>query len=216
MTVLITVLIAGHSSERAHRVAIGFQPASLIDGRRRCSRRRDMVLEMAPHGRGVRRGLQAQGPTERSSARGDLKASRIGVQPGTPARHRAVDVHDQHGLSRAVRDGDHPQQGGPEAGRSAPHARADRDTRRPPREALRDVREPRSSMRGLPGIRPSLAQSTPAAHPTSSAEGSGPRSSSATSSAGTSASDRMSMRQPVSFAARRAFWPSLPIASDSW
>ena len=29
-------------------------------------------------------------------------------------------------------------------------------------------------------------------------------------------SERMSMRQPVSRAARRAFWPSLPIASESW
>ena len=26
----------------------------------------------------------------------------------------------------------------------------------------------------------------------------------------------MSIRQPVSFAASRAFWPSLPIASESW
>ena len=26
----------------------------------------------------------------------------------------------------------------------------------------------------------------------------------------------MSTRQPLSRAARRAFWPSLPIASDSW
>ncbi len=31
-----------------------------------------------------------------------------------------------------------------------------------------------------------------------------------------SVSGRMSMRQPVSRAARRAFWPSLPMASDSW
>ena len=31
-----------------------------------------------------------------------------------------------------------------------------------------------------------------------------------------SASDRMSIRQLVSRAASRAFWPSLPIASDSW
>jgi hypothetical protein len=29
-------------------------------------------------------------------------------------------------------------------------------------------------------------------------------------------SGRMSIRQPVSLAARRAFWPSLPIASESW
>ena len=34
--------------------------------------------------------------------------------------------------------------------------------------------------------------------------------------AGTAASDLMSMRQPVSLAASLAFWPSLPIASDSW
>ena len=31
-----------------------------------------------------------------------------------------------------------------------------------------------------------------------------------------SRSGRMSIRQPVSLAASRAFWPSLPIASDSW
>ena len=37
------------------------------------------------------------------------------------------------------------------------------------------------------------------------------------SSAGeTAASDLISMRHPVSLAASLAFWPSLPIASDSW
>ncbi len=30
------------------------------------------------------------------------------------------------------------------------------------------------------------------------------------------ASDRMSIRQPVSLAASRAFWPSRPMASDNW
>ncbi len=30
------------------------------------------------------------------------------------------------------------------------------------------------------------------------------------------ASDRMSIFQPVSRAASRAFWPSLPMASDNW
>ncbi len=34
--------------------------------------------------------------------------------------------------------------------------------------------------------------------------------------ADTSVSGRMSMRQPVRRAASRAFWPSLPIASDNW
>ena len=32
----------------------------------------------------------------------------------------------------------------------------------------------------------------------------------------TAPSERMSMRQPVSRAASRAFWPSLPMASESW
>ena len=35
-------------------------------------------------------------------------------------------------------------------------------------------------------------------------------------SGATAASLRISMRQPVSLAASRAFWPSLPIASESW
>jgi hypothetical protein len=34
--------------------------------------------------------------------------------------------------------------------------------------------------------------------------------------AASAASDRMSMRQPVSRAASRAFCPSFPMASDSW
>jgi hypothetical protein len=36
------------------------------------------------------------------------------------------------------------------------------------------------------------------------------------SSAANSVSERMSIRHPVRRAARRAFWPSRPIASDSW
>ena len=42
-----------------------------------------------------------------------------------------------------------------------------------------------------------------------------PEQSPAQRSLGASASDRISMRQPVRRAARRAFWPSLPIANDS-
>ena len=220
------VLIARHSSVRAHRVAIGFQPASFIDGRRRCSRRRELVLEVLPHRSHVRRALQSQGPAERASARRELEASRIGVQPGTPARHPAGDVHDEHGVTRAVQDGDHPQQGGPEAGGSTPHARADRRTRGLPRET--DVRtssrgghglraDGRVGVRGLPGVRPSHGESTPAGHPASSAPCSEVRAASVSAPGPSlSASERMSMRQPVSLAARRAFWPSLPIASESW
>jgi len=96
---------------RAHRVAIGFQPASLIDGRYRSTRHRDLAFELRHEARRVRSSLQSQGPAERASARRELEAARIGVQPGTPARHPAGDVHDEHGRTRAVDDGDHPQQG---------------------------------------------------------------------------------------------------------
>ena len=43
-----------------------------------------------------------------------------------------------------------------------------------------------------------------------------PRSPSSCSSSANSVSERMSIRQPVSRAASRAFWPSRPIASESW
>ena len=56
----------------------------------------------------------------------------------------------------------------------------------------------------------------PARHRAQSAVGSCRRASGATSSAAGAASDRISMRQPVRRAARRAFWPSRPMARDSW
>ena len=45
---------------------------------------------------------------------------------------------------------------------------------------------------------------------------SSPSYSTSVSSEANSVSDLMSTRQPVRRAARRAFWPSRPIASESW
>jgi hypothetical protein len=101
---------------RAHRAAIGFQPAFRVDDR---PRRRELpddvllllLLEVAVHR--TRAGLprNSQGAPERSPAFGLLETSRIGVQPSPPTRHPATDVHDEHGFSRAITIDDHPQQG---------------------------------------------------------------------------------------------------------
>ncbi|GAA3811993.1 hypothetical protein CSO01_12570 [Cellulomonas soli] len=100
---------------RAHRAAIGFQPASLStigfhprDGPGGVLL---ALLKTALHRRVVRGACQSQGPAERTPTHGELEAVRIGVQPRTPARHPTPFVHDQHGSSRAVGDGDDPQQG---------------------------------------------------------------------------------------------------------
>jgi hypothetical protein len=85
---------------RAHRAAIGFQPAFRIDDRPRHRELPDdvlllLLLEVAVHR--ARAGLprNSQGAPERSPAFGLLETSRIGVQPCPPARHPASDVHDE-------------------------------------------------------------------------------------------------------------------------
>jgi len=96
---------------RAHRAAIGFQPAFRIDDRPRHRELPDdvlllLLLEVAVHR--ARTGLpcNSQGAPERTPAFGLLETSRIGVQPCPPARHPASDVHDEF-----VLNSDHPQQG---------------------------------------------------------------------------------------------------------
>jgi hypothetical protein len=95
---------------RAHRAAIGFQPAFRIDDR---PRRRELpddvlllLLEVAVDRARVGLPSNTQGTPERSPAFGLLETLRIGVQPCPPARHPATDVHDEY-----VVVGDHPQQG---------------------------------------------------------------------------------------------------------
>jgi len=96
---------------RAHRAAIGFQPAFRIDDR---PRRRELpddvlllLLEVAVDRGRVGLPRNSQGTPERSSAFGLLETSRIGVQPCPPARHPATDIHDEN----SVTDSNHPQQG---------------------------------------------------------------------------------------------------------
>jgi len=95
---------------RAHRAAIGFQPAFRIDDRPRHRELPDdvllLLLEVTVHRARVGLPRYSQGAPERSPAFGLLETSRIGVQPCPPARHPASDVHDEF-----VLDGDHPQQG---------------------------------------------------------------------------------------------------------
>jgi hypothetical protein len=53
-------------------------------------------------------------------------------------------------------------------------------------------------------------------HPAQSAVGSCPPAGAGGPAGGVAVSERISMRHPVSRAARRAFWPSRPMASDNW
>jgi hypothetical protein len=102
--------------------------------------------------------------------------------------------------------GENHADGGPEAGATIRERlgrlsySADRTIRAPDHAEARHIRKP--------GPCRSRAYSGACA--------AGPAEETAGPSAGTAASDLMSMRQPVSLAASLAFWPSLPIASDSW
>ncbi len=114
-----------------------------------------------------------------------------------------------------------PQQPGPccsprcrrQRGRWRPRPRSARRIHwtlpRPPRSLPRPKPRPTASRRLRPASRPSRPTARPI-HPRPSR----PRRSGLPRRA--SDSLLMSMRRPVSRAARRAFWPSLPMASDSW
>ena len=117
------------------------------------------------------------------------------MQPRAAPRHRAVVVED-HDRSAVDLHRDQPQQNGPGPTTSTPRARA---------YGLWPYHVPGCRQAALDHVQSTLLvlRSPPNGHdgvPTGSP----------------SVSGRMSIRQPVSLAARRAFWPSLPIASESW
>ena len=151
---------------------------------------------MPPDGRRVER-TGAQGTRERSSPFGELEALQGGVHPGTPPGKGTAHVDDGE-VSLVGLHVHHPQQDGLLVAPPAPDARPHRT-----REGTRDALGATCAVVGEPDPRSSTRQSSVPRHET------GPGASSAVS-------DRMSIFQPVSFAARRAFCPSLPIASDSW
>ena len=119
-----------------------------------------------------------------------LEATHLAMQVGASTRQAGEAVGDA-----SILDHNDAQQLGFFRARTAPHTGAGRQRRTDLRQLYR------AAPRGGPSsCRGALAAGTSAV-------------SSSTSSG--AMSDRMSMRQPVSRAARRAFWPSLPMARDS-
>ena len=168
----------------------------------------ELSCDVLPHRRDVERSRQAQGPGERPALVGEVDAPRVGVHGGSPARQATVRVGGQpRGLVPLVDpDRDDAQQGGAVCSAPAPHAGADRT-----RETVRV----RVYALGAPRRRPSTA--APPAHAgVRCVLTPRPRAAHAASPGGHSASLWMSIRQPVRRAASRAFWPSLPMASESW
>ena len=142
-----------------------------------------------PHRGEIERSGQAQGPGERPPLLGEVDAAWVGVHGGTSARQAAGRVRDQ-----SVPVTDDAQQGGLRRPLPATHTGADRA-----RQAshVRVYRLTPSAT--LPGCLPGYEASPGAGC------GDVP-----------SVSLWMSIRHPVRRAARRAFCPSLPMASDSW
>ena len=140
--------------------------------------------------------IRAQCAGERSTPFGEVQASLVSVQPGAPTGQGAPRVDDGLGVPSAIGDRDHPKQDGPETSFPASHTHAHRADRI---DVVRTL--------GEPNTRPSAHQPTAPAHESGPEGSAGPPPPS---------SERMSMRQPVSFAASRAFCPSLPMARDSW
>lgn len=111
------------------------------------------------------------------------------MQPGAAPRSAALGVED-HGRAVLPLPENHPQEGRPAIRPTAPDARSHR----------------------APG-----PESSPVGpHQSTAYAGSGVSAAPAEAGAAPSVSDRMSMRQPVSLAASRAFWPSRPMARESW
>lgn len=151
-----------------------------------------------------------QGPCERSAALGGVQTGLLGMQPGTSTGQPATGIGDD-GYGSADLSHDHSYQDGPVISPSAPHAGSNRLLAEPgamcrigqqvtgpgqssalAAPAIPAAGRPRRDLRDVPRHRAGEGRS----------EG--------------STSGRMSMRHPVSFAANRAFCPSLPIASESW
>ena len=141
-------------------------------------------LEVVPDRRGVQR-FDPQRTGERSTSFRELQALQVGVQPGTPTRADALRI--DHGEGLAVGDRHHPQQDGPLVPYPATHTRSHWSDR------MADIAR---CTRGEPDPWPSTGESTALAH------SSGPTPS---GGADPPSSERMSIRQPVSLAASRAF-----------
>ena len=144
-----------------------------------------------------------QGPRERSAPLGGVQAGLFGVQPGTATGQPAIGIGDD-GLGSVDLGHDHSYQDGPVALLSATHAGSNR--------LLSEPGVVSGSGEHVTGLGQSSAP-TAVAIPWASR---GPSHRLVGDGAEGSTSGRMSIRHPVSLAARRAFCPSLPMARDSW
>ena len=162
---------------------------------------------------GVQDTGDAQRAPEGAAALRQREASRIGMQMRSPTRQSAGRIGDEAESSSAP-DRDHAQQLGGRCASPTTHTGALR-----PRASYHDKVYPYRPPNSLPGW---LTRGPPGGSPrTPSAAHSELASGSGTSGAeracdGFSVSGRISIRQPVSRAANRAFWPSRPIANESW
>ena len=141
----------------------------------------------------IDRSRKAQGPGERRPAPRDVVAVLVGVQPDAAPRHALVAV-EHHDASAVVLARHQTQQDGPIPLTTTTHARA--------------LRWPMFSRSHVSPVRKHHRRALGRDQSTSSGWGV------ISPSGGTS--EWMSMRHPVSLAASRAFWPSLPMASESW
>ena len=166
---------------------IAFKPASGV-GVSLTVRLRE-VRDPSGHLRGVRAGAAVQRAAERLAADGEVEARDVGMQPGATPRTTALGIGNDDGTAVLPTPENHSQEVRPAIRPTTPDARA------------HGPGGPESSPVG--------------SHQSSAYAGSGASTASPAGRAG-SVSGRMSMRQPVSFAASLAFCPSRPMASDSW
>src|SRR5919112_2690848 len=148
-----------------------------------------------PHGAQPR--LRPEGPGEGAASYGELETVEGGVQVRPTSRRPSLRIGDDLSAGAPVVDDDTQQVC---LGRSLPASHAGADGRS---RAEHGHGGPRSARDGGTDDRGRVYRSTPVA-------------STAGPPGACASSERMSMRQPVSRAASRAFCPSLPIASDSW
>ena len=158
---------------------------------------------MLDHRGWVRCTGDAQRSTEGPPPQRCREATLIGVQPGTPARVRACCINGDGNWTVPRRHGHHSEQFDGQLSLPAADARSHRRGACVSGQTLALDHRSVYVTAGRPKTKVLL---TAGARPTQLASG----------VSGAAASLRMSMRHPVSRAANRAFWPSLPIASDSW
>ena len=135
----------------------------------------------------IQRTLHSQRPAQGSGTFRSIEALQGGVQMSTATRQPPCEVRND--LARLCHD---------------------------PDERRRIVPDPTSHAHAQKPERGDRRRVYPSGHLAQSTDGAGGTSEPVAAGSATAVSGRMSMRQPVRRAARRAFWPSRPMARESW